>query len=166
VSRRGQEDAGPSTPATIALERAGIAFTRRTYTHDPAAASYGMEAAEALDLPPARVLKTLLVTVPSGLAVAIVPVDGTLDLKAMAAALAAKSATMADPVAAERATGYVLGGISPIGQRRALPTVLDQSATAHPTVFVSGGRRGFDIELAPTDLIRITGAVTAAIGRH
>jgi Cys-tRNA(Pro)/Cys-tRNA(Cys) deacylase len=125
-----------------------------------------MEAAEALDLPPARVLKTLLVTVPSGLAVAIVPVDGTLDLKAMAAALAAKSATMADPVAAERATGYVLGGISPIGQRRALPTVLDESATAHPTVFVSGGRRGFDIELAPTDLIRITGAVTAAIGRH
>jgi Cys-tRNA(Pro)/Cys-tRNA(Cys) deacylase len=166
VSRRGREDTGPSTPATIALERAGIAFTRRTYTHDPAAASYGMEAAKALDLPPARVLKTLLVTVPSGLAVAIVPVDGTLDLKAMAAALAAKSATMADPVAAERATGYVLGGISPIGQRRALPTVLDESATAHPTVFVSGGRRGFDIELAPTDLIRITGAVTAAIGRH
>jgi Cys-tRNA(Pro)/Cys-tRNA(Cys) deacylase len=166
VSRRGREGTGPSTPATIALERAGITFTRHTYAHDPGAASYGSEAAQALDLPPARVLKTLLVTVPSGLAVGIVPVDGTLDLKALAAALGAKSATMADPVAAERATGYVLGGISPIGQRRALPTVLDESASRHQTVFVSGGRRGFDIELAPTDLVRITGAVTAPIGRH
>lgn len=166
MSRRVKEGTGPSTPATIALERAGITFTRHTYVHDPAAASYGTEAAQALDLPPERVLKTLLVTVPSGLAVGIVPVDGTLDLKAIAAALDAKSATMADPVAAERATGYVVGGISPIGQRRALPTVLDESAVRHPTVFVSGGRRGFDIELAPTDLVRITGAVTAPIGRR
>jgi Cys-tRNA(Pro)/Cys-tRNA(Cys) deacylase len=150
----------------VALERAGIAFTRHTYTHDPAVANYGIEAAQALDVSAARVLKTLLVTVPAGLAVGIVPVDGTLDLKAIAAALGAKSATMADPHAAERATGYVVGGISPIGQRRALPTVLDQSATEHATVFVSGGRRGFDLELNPADLLRITGGMTAPIGRR
>lgn len=166
MSRQGREGTGPATPATVALERAGIAFTRHTYTHDPAVANYGIEAAQALDVSAARVLKTLLVTVPAGLAVGIVPVDGTLDLKAIAAALGAKSATMADPHAAERATGYVVGGISPIGQRRALPTVLDQSATEHATVFVSGGRRGFDLELNPADLLRITGGMTAPIGRR
>jgi Cys-tRNA(Pro)/Cys-tRNA(Cys) deacylase len=150
----------------VALERAGIAFTRHTYSHDPSADSYGMEAAQALGVPAVRVLKTLLVTVPAGLAVGIVPVDGTLDLKAIAGALGAKSATMADPASAERATGYVVGGISPVGQRRALPTVLDEGATAHPTVFVSGGRRGFDIELAPAGLVRLTRAITAPIGRR
>ena len=166
MSRRAREGTGPSTPATVALERAGIRFTRHTYIHDAGAASYGLEAAQALAVPPGRVLKTLLVTVPSGLAVGIVPVDGTLDLKAIAAALGAKSATMADPAAAERATGYVVGGISPVGQRRALPTVLDEGATVHETVFVSGGRRGFDLELSPADLVRVTRAVTAPIGRR
>ena len=157
---------GPSTPATVALDRAGLPYTRHVYDHDPAAQSYGLEAATALGVPPARVLKTLLVELPGGLAVGIVPVDGSLDLKAVAAALGVKGVTMAAPQAAERATGYVVGGISPIGQKRSLPTVLDDSALEHPTVFVSGGRRGFDIELAPQALVEVTGASTAPIGRR
>jgi Cys-tRNA(Pro)/Cys-tRNA(Cys) deacylase len=116
-------------------------------------------------VPPARVFKTLLVDLGSGLAVGVVPVDGSLDLKAMASALGVKSVSMATPQAAERATGYVVGGVSPVGQKRALPTVLDASALDHPTVFVSGGRRGFDIELSPHALVEVTGARTAAIGR-
>ncbi len=134
------------------------------YTHDPAAPSYGTEAAQALGMDPARVFKTLMVDVEGRLAVGIVPVSGTLDLKAIAAALGAKKAAMADPAAAQRRTGYVLGGISPLGQRLPSPTVLDSSALALATVLVSGGRRGLDIELAPADLIRLTSAVTAAIG--
>lgn len=156
---------GPSTPATMALDRAGLPFVRHTYVHDPTAQSYGLEAAAALGVPPARVFKTLLVDLGSGLAVGVVPVHGSLDLKAMASALGVKSVSMATPQAAERATGYVVGGISPIGQKRALPTVLDASALDHPTVFVSGGRRGFDIELSPHALVEATGARTAAIGR-
>lgn len=165
MSRRDRSGAGPSTPATVTLDRAGIPFVRHTYAHDPAAPSYGLEAAAALGVPPERVFKTLLVAVPSGLAVGVVPVDGLLDLKAMASALGTKSAAMAEPAAAERSTGYVVGGISPVGQRRPLPTVVDSSAAGFPTVFVSGGRRGFDIELSPIDLCRVTGAVLAAIGR-
>lgn len=134
------------------------------YTHDPAAPSYGTEAAQALGVDPARVFKTLMVDVEGRLAVGIVPVSGTLDLKAIAAALGAKKAAMADPAAAQRRTGYVLGGISPLGQRLPSPTVLDSSALALATVLVSGGRRGLDIELAPADLVRLTSAVTAAIG--
>jgi len=153
------------TPATVALTRAGVAFEARSYEHDPAAPSYGLEAAEALGVPPERVFKTLLVQGEAGLAVGIVPVDRQLDLKAVAAALGAKKVAMADPAAAERSTGYVVGGISPIGQKRALPTVLDDSALAHATVLVSGGRRGLDLELAPADLVAVTRATTAAIAR-
>ena len=153
------------TPATVALTRAGIAFEARSYEHDPSAASYGLEAAEALGVEPERVFKTLLVQTDAGLAVGIVPVDRQLDLKAVAGVLGAKKATMAEPAAAERSTGYVVGGISPIGQKRALPTVLDDSALAHPTVLVSGGRRGLDLELAPVDLVGVTRAATAPIAR-
>jgi Cys-tRNA(Pro)/Cys-tRNA(Cys) deacylase len=153
------------TPATVALTRAGVAFTEHAYAHDPAAASYGLEAADVLGLDPERVLKTLLASVDGRLVVGIVPVSGQLDLKAVAAAVGGKKATMADPSAAERATGYVVGGISPVGQKRAHPTVLDASAMAHEVVYVSGGRRGLDLGLSPADLVRVTGATVAPIGR-
>ena len=150
----------------MALDRAGVPYTRHPYDHDPSAAGYGLEAAEALGVDPARVLKTLLVNTGGGLAVGIVPVDGQLDLKAVASALEVKSVTMADPAVAERSTGYVVGGISPVGQKRALPTVLDETAYAFETVYVSGGRRGFDIGLAPDDLAAVTRAVRAPIARR
>lgn len=153
------------TPATVALTRAGVAFTLHAYEHDPRAASFGLEAAEALGLDPARVFKTLMATVDGRLCVGIVPVSGQLDLKALARALGGGKAAMADVSAAERATGYVAGGISPIGQKRPHPTVLDSTALAHPTVFVSAGRRGLDLEIAPADLVAVTSAVTAPIGR-
>lgn len=166
------------TPATVALSAAGIAYDVRTYEHDslltdrslrraPSARheGYGLEAAEALGVEPARVFKTLLANLDGHLVVGIVPVSGQLDLKALARALGGSKAVMADVAAAERATGYVAGGISPVGQRRTHPTVLDESALDFATVLVSGGRRGFDLELAPTDLVAITGAVTATIGR-
>ena len=154
------------TPATLALTRAGVAFTLHPYDHDPAAPSYGLEAATVLGVAPARVFKTLLADVDGRLAVGIVPVDGSLDLKALAAAVGGKRAGMADPAMAERVTGYVVGGISPLGQRRTLPTVLDASALDHQTVLVSAGRRGLDVELAPADLVRLTGALTAPIARR
>jgi Cys-tRNA(Pro)/Cys-tRNA(Cys) deacylase len=156
---------GGGTPATLALTAAGIAFEARAYEHDPRAESYGLEAAEALGADPATVFKTLMASLDGRLVVGIVPVSGQLDLKALARALGGSKAVMADVAAAERATGYVAGGISPIGQKRAHPTVLDESALAHATVLVSGGRRGLDVELAPHDLVAITGAVTATIGR-
>jgi len=153
------------TPATVALTRAGIGFTLHEYEHDPRASSYGLEAAEALGLDPARVFKTLMAGVDGRLAVGIVPVSGQLDLKALARALGASRAVLADVAAAERATGYVAGGISPIGQKRAHPTVLDESAQDHPTVFVSAGRRGLDLEITPADLVQVTGSIVAPIGR-
>lgn len=153
------------TPATVALESAGIAFEVRAYDHDPAAESFGMEAAELLGVDAARVFKTLLAHTDSGLVVAIVPVSGMLDLKALAASVGSKKATMADPGDAQRSSGYVVGGISPIGQRKPLPTVLDESALKHESILVSGGRRGLDLELSPTDLIAITQARSAPIGR-
>lgn len=153
------------TPATVALTAAGIAFDVRAYEHDPRATSYGLEAAEALGVDPARVFKTLLASLDATLVVGIVPVSGQLDLKALARALGGSKAVMAEVAAAERATGYVAGGISPIGQKRAHPTVLDVSALDHATILVSGGRRGFDLEIAPHDLVAVTGAVTATIGR-
>jgi Cys-tRNA(Pro)/Cys-tRNA(Cys) deacylase len=153
------------TPATVALTRAGVAFTTHSYEHDPTATSYGLEAAEVLGLPPEQVFKTLLADVDGVLVVAIVPVGGKLDLKALAAAVGGKKAVMADPHAAERSTGYVVGGISPLGQRKALRTVLDETALAHDTVYVSGGRRGFDLGLSPTDLVEQTNATTAALAR-
>ncbi|MFJ6454059.1 Cys-tRNA(Pro) deacylase [Paenarthrobacter sp. NPDC091669] len=156
--------ASQGTPATAALAAAGVPFVLHPYAHDPAAASYGMEAAEVLGIEPERVFKTLVVEVEGRLAVAVVPVSGNLDLKSIAAALGAKKAAMADPQAAERRTGYVLGGISPLGQRQPSPTVLDESALGFDAILVSGGRRGLDIELAPADLIRLTKAAVAAIG--
>ncbi|WP_100835765.1 Cys-tRNA(Pro) deacylase [Kitasatospora fiedleri] len=154
------------TPATVALDTAGVPFTVHEYAHDPAAASYGAEAAEAMGVSPGRVFKTLLAETDGTLAVAVVPVSGRLDLKALAAALGAKRAAMADPAAAERSTGYVVGGISPLGQRRRLRTVIDSGVLAHPTVFVSAGRRGTEVELAPADLVRLTAALTAPIARE
>ncbi|QIZ98571.1 Cys-tRNA(Pro) deacylase [Leifsonia sp. PS1209] len=151
------------TPATVALTAAGIAFTVHAYDHDPAAASYGLEAAEALGVEPDRVFKTLLADTELGLVVGIVPVTGMLDLKALAAAVGAKRATMADPAVAERKTGYVVGGISPIGQKTRLRTVLDETAQLWDTVFVSGGKRGMDVELSPTDLLAVTAGDVAAI---
>jgi len=154
------------TPAVAALQRAAVEHHLHAYDHDPAAASFGREAAHVLGVEPARVLKTLVASVDERLVVAVVPIEGELDLKALAAALGAKRAAMADPAAAERATGYVVGGISPLGQKRSLPTVVDSSATSWPTVFVSGGRRGLEVELAPADLVAATGASVAAIARH
>ena len=151
------------TPALVALQRAGIAHTVHTYDHDPSRQNYGLEAAEALALPPASVFKTLLADVDGAPVVAIVPVTGMLDLKALAGARGAKRARMLDPSVAERLTGYVVGGISPLGQRTTLPTVLDHSAIGQAVVYVSGGRRGLDIALAPEDLVRMTSADVAPI---
>lgn len=153
------------TPATVALTRAGVSFTTHAYDHDPAAPSYGLEAAEALGLPHEQVFKTLLADADGALVVAVVPVARKLDLKALAAAVGAKRAAMADPAVAERTTGYVVGGISPLGQKRALVTVVDDSALAFAVVYVSGGRRGFDLGLSPEDLLTATGASTAPIAR-
>ncbi len=153
------------TPATVALTRAGVAFTLHEYAHDPRAESYGLEAAEALGLDPGVVFKTLMASADGRLVVGIVPVSGQLDLKALARALGASKAVLAEVAAAERATGYVAGGISPIGQKRVHPTVLDQSALAFATVYVSGGRRGLDVGIAPVDLVRVTGGIVAPIGR-
>lgn len=152
-----------NTPATLALTRASIPFTAHAYAHDPAAASFGLEAASALDVEPDRVFKTLLAEADGRLVVGIVPVSGLLDLKALASAVGAKRAVMADAAVAERKTGYVVGGISPIGQKSALPTVLDETAKLFDTIFVSGGKRGLDIELAPADLVAVTSASVAAI---
>lgn len=157
--------ASAGTPATVALTKAGVPFTTHAYDHDPAAPSFGTEAAEALGVEPGRVFKTLVADVDGRLTVAVVPVSGSLDLKALAQAAGGKKAAMADPAAAERSSGYVLGGISPLGQRRPLRTVVDASALQFPTVFCSAGRRGLEVELAPADLVRLTAAVTAPIGR-
>lgn len=153
------------TPATVALAAAGIPYSAHSYEHDPANSNYGLEAAEALQLDPEQVFKTLLADVDGALVVGIVPVTGKLDLKALASAVGGKRAEMADPRLAEKRTGYVVGGISPIGQKNTHVTVLDETAELYDTVFVSGGRRGLDLELAPADLIRATGAIIAAIGR-
>jgi len=153
------------TPATVTLTRAGIAFVLHDYAHDPRASSFGLEAAAALGVEAERVFKTLMASVDGTLTVAIVPVSGQLDLKALARACGASKAAMAEVALAERATGYVAGGISPVGQKKRHPTVLDDSALDHPTIFVSAGRRGLDVELAPADLVAITEAITAQVGR-
>jgi Cys-tRNA(Pro)/Cys-tRNA(Cys) deacylase len=153
------------TPATVVLTSAGLDYTVHSYDHDPSHPSYGEEAAEAMGVSPDRVFKTLLADVDGALTVAVVPVSGSLDLKALAAAVGGKRATMADPTLAERTTGYVRGGISPLGQRKKLPTVLDDSAESHETICVSAGRRGLEVELAPGDLAKLTNAVLAPIGR-
>lgn len=140
-----------------------IDFTIHTYEVGEHTSGYGEAAAAALGVEPERVFKTLVATVDGQLTVGVVPVSGTLDLKALAAAGGGKRATMAEPAAAERATGYVTGGISPFGQRSRLPTVVDESASRWPSVYVSGGRRGLQVEVAPEDLVRATGATLARI---
>jgi ybaK/ebsC protein len=151
------------TPATVAVARAGIEHRLHEYDHDPAAPAYGLEAAEKLGVDPARVFKTLVTEVDGRLVVAVVPVAASLSLKALAVAAGGRKAVMAEPVAAERATGYVVGGISPLGHRKRLPVFLDESMPAHATVLVSAGRRGLDVELAPADLARLAGATFAAL---
>ncbi|CAL9550232.1 Cys-tRNA(Pro)_Cys-tRNA(Cys) deacylase YbaK [Streptomyces sp. enrichment culture] len=165
MAKKAKKQQAGGTPATVALAAAGVDHTVHSYEHDPSHPSYGEEAAEAMGVSPDRVFKTLVADVDGALTVAVVPVAGRLDLKALAAAAGGKRAVMADPALAERTTGYVRGGISPLGQRKKLPTVLDASATAHGTICVSAGRRGLEVELAPGDLVRLTDAVLAPIGR-
>jgi Cys-tRNA(Pro)/Cys-tRNA(Cys) deacylase len=155
--------AGQGTPATALLARRKVPYTLHSYDHDPRHDSYGLEAAQALGIEPARVFKTLVAEVDGQLAVGVVPVTGQLDLKALAAALRGKKARMAEVAAAERATGYVAGGISPLGQKKRLPVVIDASASGFETVFCSAGRRGLEVELAPAALAELTGAVVAPI---
>lgn len=155
----------PTTAATAALGRAGIRFTAHSYAHAAATTDFGAEAARELGIAPARVFKTLMVESDAGFGIGIIPVDAMLDLKALAAALGGKKAELADPKAAERKSGYVVGGISPVAQKTPLPTVIDDSAAGFDTILVSGGRRGFDIELAPADLLRVTAGTYGAIRR-
>jgi Cys-tRNA(Pro)/Cys-tRNA(Cys) deacylase len=152
------------TPATVALTRAGIPFTVHAYDHDPRTTSYGLEAAQALGVEPEQVFKTLLAEVDGKLVVAVLPVSRRLDLKALATAAGGKKASMAEPSVAERTTGYVVGGISPIGGRKALPTFVDATALGYPTVYVSAGRRGADLALAPGDLVDLLQARVAPLG--
>ena len=157
---------GRGTPATLAAERAGIDFRVHEYEHDPRAPAYGLEAAERLGLDPARVLKTLVAELDGkDLLVALVPSARELNLKALAAAAGGKRTGLADPRAAERATGYVVGGISPLGQRRRLPTFVDDAAPADGRVYVSGGRRGLELELSLADLLRLTEGRQAPLAR-
>lgn len=152
------------TPAVNAARKAGIPFTLHEYEHDPNAQSYGLEAAEKLGFDPARVFKTLIIELDGGaLAVGILPVNAMLNMKQAARALRAKRAALAERQAAERATGYIMGGISPLGQKKRLAVALDDSALGFETIYVSGGRRGLDMELSPLDLQRLTNAVTAPL---
>ncbi len=161
--------AGRGTNATIALERARIPFTLHEYAQGARSGAYGLEASAALAVPPERVFKTLVAAVdgsargPGALAVGVIPVHRQLDLKALAAAVGGKKAAMAAVAVAERATGYVVGGISPLGQRRRLPVVIDASALTLAAIFCSAGRRGLEIEIAPGDLVTASGAQVAAI---
>lgn len=154
------------TPATSLLTKSGIKHHLHEYVHDPRQTSFGLEAATALGVDPTRVFKTLCVMVDGSMCVGVVPVSGQLDLKAMASALGKKKSVMADPAIASRTTGYVVGGISPLGQRKLLPTVIDESALNFETILVSGGRRGLDIELAPRDLANLINASFAAISTN
>ena len=157
--------AGRATPATLLLERAGVAHAVHDYVVT-GSGDYGSAAAAALGIDPDRMLKTLVADLDGRLVCGVVPVSGSLDLKALAAALGGRRAVMADPAAAERSSGYVVGGISPLGQRTALPTAVDETAELHDTVYVSAGRRGLSLELAPADLLRLTGAVIADLARQ
>ncbi|MCU1684221.1 MAG: aminoacyl-tRNA deacylase [Amycolatopsis sp.] len=155
--------AGKGTPATALLAKRKVTHTLHSYEHDPRHESFGLEAVEALGLAPERVFKTLVAEVDGTLTVGVVPVTGHLDLKALAAAVGGKKAKMADPAAAQRATGYVLGGISPLGHRSRLPVVIDASAERFETVHCSAGRRGLEVELSPADLVALTNATVASI---
>ncbi|MDF5756010.1 Cys-tRNA(Pro) deacylase [Spongiactinospora sp. TRM90649] len=162
---RSKSKGGQGTPATVALTRAKAAFTLHPYEHDAASQAYGEEAADALGVPYERIFKTLVADVEGALAVAVVPVAGKLNLKALAAALGGKRAAMAEADKVERVTGYVVGGISPLGQRKRLPTVIDSSALDFETIYFSAGRRGLQIETAPGVLVEVSGGVTAAIAK-
>jgi Cys-tRNA(Pro)/Cys-tRNA(Cys) deacylase len=151
------------TPATALLTKSGIPHSLHRYEHDPRAEAYGEEAAAALGVAPSRIFKTLIATVDGALACAVVPVAARLDLKALAAALGGKRAELAEPAVAARATGYVVGGISPIAQKARLPVVVDASAEQFETVFVSAGRRGLQVQLAPADLVRAAGAAVETV---
>lgn len=156
------------TPAINLAKKAKVFFKTHEYSHHPESASYGEEAAEALGQEPERVFKTLLVAIEGNqkkLAVGVVPVSGQLNLKAIASALKVKKVTMAESVAAERSTGYVVGGISPLGQKRSLPTVIDSSAKGYETVYFSAGKRGLEIEMSADDLASLTSAIFHEIGR-
>ena len=154
------------TPAILFVRKAKIAHDVLSYEHDPAAESYGREAVDLLQLEPATVFKTLVADAEGvGLVCAVVPVLMMLDLKALAAAVGARRVRMADPAAAERATGYVLGGISPLGQKKPLPVVIDASALAFERVYVSAGRRGLELSLAPMDLVKFSRGRTGPIAR-
>ena len=165
---RGRADKG-ATPAVRAALAAGVEHRLHAYEHADGETDFGAEAvramAEVAGVEPEQVLKTLLVDVDGRLVVAVLPVPWRLDLKALAAAAGGKRAAMAEPARAERSSGYVVGGISPLGQRTALPTVVDASAHRWPAVCVSAGRRGLEIELAPAELVRATGAVVAPVAR-
>jgi Cys-tRNA(Pro)/Cys-tRNA(Cys) deacylase len=155
------------TPAILLVRARGIAHEVLSYDHDPAVASYGKEAVDALGLDAVTVFKTLVADAEGvGLVCAVVPVLAMLDLKALAAAVGARRARMADPAAAERATGYVVGGISPLGQKKPLSVVVDASALAHPRVHISAGRRGLELALAPMDLVKLARGRTGAIARY
>jgi Cys-tRNA(Pro)/Cys-tRNA(Cys) deacylase len=158
VAKKSKQHAHGATPATTVLVDAGITFTLHPYEHQDDNTSFGEEAAHALGVDPTRIFKTLVADVGGKLVVAVIPVAQQLDLKALAAAFDAKKASLADPAHAARSTGYVVGGISPIGQRSPLPTVVDASADDFETVFVSAGRRGLQVELGPADLRAVTGA--------
>lgn len=151
------------TPATALLARQKVAHTLHPYSHDARADGFGEEAAAALGVAPQQLFKTLVASIDGRLVCAVVPVAGRLDLKALAAAVGGKRAAMAEPAAAQRATGYVVGGISPLGQKSRLPVVVDASAQEFATVFVSAGKRGLQVELAPADLLRLTSATVASI---
>ncbi len=151
------------TPATRALDAAGVAYTVHAFEHDPAARDYGREAADAIGADHDQVFKTLVVVADGALAVAVVPVSCQLSMKLAAAALGAKRAELCDGTRAERSTGYVAGGISPFGQRKALPTVIDESAVLYDVIYVSGGRRGLDLGVAPDDLVRVLSATVAPL---
>lgn len=157
-----------ATPATLFLQAEGVHFTLHAFDHDPADRNFGAVAAAALGIDPEQVFKTLLAKVDGlatpGLVVGIVPVSGQMSLRELAVAVGAKRAEMCEPTVAERITGYVVGGISPFGQKRLLPTVIDETCQLYDTVFVSGGKRGLDIEIAPDDLIRVLAATVAPIG--
>lgn len=151
------------TPAINAAKKARISFVVREYEHDPSCTAYGLEAAEKLGVPAERVFKTLVADLGDELVVAVIPVHGMLGFKHLAKAAGAKKAAMADKSLVERTTGYVLGGVSPLGQKKRLRTFIDVSAQSHPTILVSGGRRGLDLELAPADLARMTAAIFAGL---
>ncbi|MBO0607524.1 Cys-tRNA(Pro) deacylase [Myceligenerans salitolerans] len=165
VVKKKRAAASGGTPAVAVLEKAGVDHVLRAYEHDGSRDDFGAEAADALGLPPGQVFKTLLADVDGALTVGIVPVDRKLDLKALARAVGGKKAAMAEVARAERATGYVAGGISPLGQKQRHVTVLDESAEVFDVVYVSGGRRGLDVGLAPEDLLALTHGTTAPIAR-